>query len=189
MNDDKNFIENYWLRYQKIFAELKNDNSILELKDAIKKTSLSKGRLIFIGNGASASLASHAATDFTKQAKITSIAFNDHNLITALSNDFGYEEWVLKAIEYYTNPNDMVIFISVSGESRNLVNALEYAKKEGYITASLTGSDINNTLKNNSDYSLWVNSKAYNIVESSHTILITLIIDLLIGSPEYSVDI
>ena len=83
----------------------------------------------------------------------------------------------------------MVIFISVSGESRNLVNGMEYANKEGYITASLTGSDINNTLKNNSDYSLWVNSKAYNIVESFHTILITLIIDLLIGSPEYSVDI
>ena len=95
MNDDKNFIENIYF-----FAELKNDNSILELKDAIKKTSLSNGRLIFIGNGASASLASHAATDFTKQAKITSIAFNDHNLITALSNDFGYEEWVVKAIEY-----------------------------------------------------------------------------------------
>ena len=56
----------------------------------------------------------------------------------------------------------------------------EYAKR-GYITASLTGSDINNTLKNNSDYSLWVNSKAYNIVESFINL-----IDLLIGSPEYS---
>ena len=188
MNDDKNFIENYWLRYQKIFAELKNDNSILELKDAIKKTSLSKGRLIFIGNGASASLASHAATDFTKQAKITSIAFNDHNLITALSNDFGYEEWVLKAIEYYTNPNDMVIFISVSGESPNLVKAVEFAKNNFITSLSLTGSCQTNKLRNLTDYSLWVNCKSYNIVESIHTIWITLIIDLFVGTPEYMVN-
>ena len=56
------------------------------------RLTLNNGRLIFIGNGASASLASHAATDFTKQAKIPSIAFNDHNLITALSNDYGYHK-------------------------------------------------------------------------------------------------
>ena len=60
------------------------------------KIKLNEGKLIFIGNGASASLASHAATDFTKQAKIRSVAFNDHNLITALSNDYGYQNWVSK---------------------------------------------------------------------------------------------
>ena len=81
--------------------------------------------MIFIGNGASASLASHAATDFTKQAKIESIAFNDHNLITALANDYGYDNWVSKAIQYYVKPQDRVIFISVSGNSPNLVNGLK----------------------------------------------------------------
>ena len=71
------------------------------IKDSIKSTKLANGRLLFFGNGASASLCSHAATDFTKQAKITSLAFNDHNLITALSNDYGYDEWVSKAIQLY----------------------------------------------------------------------------------------
>ena len=131
-------------------------------------------------------LSSHAATDFTKQAKIPSIAFNDHNLITALSNDYGYENWVSSAIEYYVNDNDKVIFISVSGESKNLVNGIKYANLNNIKTASMTGSDQNNTLNKNSDCSLWVNSKAYNIVESMHTILITLIIDLFVGHPEYS---
>ena len=189
MNFDSDFINNYWMRYQKIFSELKNDDSIIKLRDAISNTSFSEGRLIFVGNGASASLASHAATDFTKQAKIQSIAFNDHNLITALSNDYGYENWVVRAIEYYAKPADMLIFISVSGESKNLVKAINYANKKGYLTASLTGSNIDNTLKAKSDYSLWINSKAYNIVESCHTILITLIIDLLVGNPEYNVNI
>ena len=140
-----------------------------------------------MGNGASASLASHAATDFTKQAKIKAISFNDHNLITALSNDFGYDMWVVKALEFYANPFDKVIFISVSGNSKNLVNGLKFAKKISLSNASFTGSSSNNFLKINSDCSLWVDSKAYNIVESIHTIWITLVIDLLIGNPEYVV--
>ena len=144
--------------------------------------------MIFIGNGASASLTSHATTDFTKQAKIPSIAFNDHNLITALSNDYGYQKWVAKAIEYYAKPEDMIIFISVSGESINLKEGIDFANKRAILTASLTGSSETNSLRNKSKYSLWVNSKAYNIVESIHTIWITLIIDLFVGSPEYMVN-
>ena len=185
--DDKLFIDDYWSRYQKRFFESRDDESILRLRDSIKETNLIGGKLIFIGNGASASLSSHAATDFTKQANIKAIALNDHNLITALSNDYGYENWVSKAIEYYADSNDMVIFISVSGESINLVKGLNYALKNNLKIASLTGSKKDNTLMKKSHYALWVNSKAYNIVESIHTIWITLIIDLFVGHPEYSV--
>ena len=122
--NEKLFLDDYWSRYQKLFFDSRDDESILKFRDFIKDTKERKGKLIFVGNGASASLSSHAATDFTKQAKIPSIAFNDHNLITALSNDYGYENWVSKAIEYYSDKNDAIIFISVSGESKNLVNGL-----------------------------------------------------------------
>ena len=148
---DKKFLDDYWSRYQKLFFESRDDKSILEFRDSINRTNLEKGRLIFIGNGASASLSSHAATDFTKQAKIPAIAFNDHNLITALSNDYGYENWVSKAIDYYSKDNDMLIFISVSGESKNLINGINFAKKRNLKTASLTGSKEQNTLRLNSD--------------------------------------
>ena len=185
---DKKFLDDYYSRYQRILFDSRDDNSILKLRNAINDTHLKKGKLIFIGNGASASLASHAATDFTKQAKITSMAFNDHNLITALSNDYGYQNWVAKAIEFYSEPNDMIVFISVSGESSNLINGINYANKKLISTASLTGSSKTNSLRKKSHYSLWVNSKAYNIVESIHTIWITLIIDLFVGSPEYMVN-
>ena len=185
---DKRFLDDYWSRYQKLFFESRNDESILNFKNSIKITNQNNGRLIFIGNGASASLSSHAATDFTKQAKIPSIAFNDHNLITALSNDYGYEYWVSKAIEYYSEKNDMLIFISVSGESKNLINGIKLAKERNIKTASLTGSKETNTIKLNTDISLWVDSKAYNIVECIHTIWITLIIDMFVGNPEYSVN-
>ena len=90
-------------------------------------------------------------------------------------------------MEYFVKPCDRVIFISVSGNSPNLINGLKYAKKENIPNASLTGSDPNNYLKINSDCSIWVKSKSYNIVESIHTTLLTLIIDLFIGKTIYSV--
>ena len=186
-NLDKKFLDDYWSRYQKILFDSRDDSSLLVLRDAISIINQSKGKLIFVGNGASASLASHAATDFTKQAKIKAIAFNDHNLLTAFSNDYGYENWVAKALEFYSCPNDKLILISVSGTSPNLIKGLEYAKSISLSTASLTGSDPDNFLKKKSDRSLWVNSKAYNIVESIHTIWLTLIIDLLVGNAEYLV--
>ena len=85
------------------------------------------------------------------------------------------------------NQNKGIIFISVSGTSKNLVKGLEYAKNKGIISVSLTGSEFHNPLRKNCDHSLWVDSKSYNIVESIHTIYITIIIDLIIGKHEYSV--
>ena len=188
MDKDKEFLKKYWDEYRRLILQGRDDSKIISLRDSIKDTIKSDGKLYFVGNGASASLCSHAATDFTKQAKIESHAFNDHNLITALSNDYGYENWVAKAIEYFVKPCDRVIFISVSGNSQNLVNGLKYAKKEKIPNASLTGSNSNNFLNVNSDNSIWIDSKSYNIVESIHTIYLTLIIDLFIGKTVYSVN-
>ena len=82
----------------------------------------------------------------------------------------------------------MIIFISVSGESKNLINGMKFAKNKKMKTGSLTGSYKENTLRINTDVSLWVDSKAYNIVECIHTIWITLIIDMFVGNPEYLVN-
>ena len=187
MSNDKDFLNNYWNEYENLIINQRDDKAIISFRNAIKDTVKSNGKLYFVGNGASASLSSHAATDFTKQAKIEARAFNDHNLITALSNDYGYENWVAKAIEYYVKPPDRVIFISVSGNSPNLINGLNYAKSQEIASSSITGSNPKNYLRLNADSSIWVNSQSYNIVESMHTILVTLIIDLFIGKKNYSV--
>ena len=104
MDKDQEFLKRYWDEYKKLILQGTDDLKIISLRDSIKETIKLNGKLYFVGNGASASLCSHAATDFTKQAKIEAHAFNDHNLITALSNDHGYENWVSKAIEYYVKP-------------------------------------------------------------------------------------
>ena len=185
---EEKFFNEYWDTYKRILFKSKDDEKFVKIKKVFKQVSQDGGKIIFVGNGASASLASHAATDLTKQGKIKSIAFNDHNLITALSNDYGYEKWVEKALSFYSSPKDMLVLISVSGESPNLINALNYAKKNSLITLSITGSSKENTLRTSTDYSLWVDSKSYNVVESIHTIWVTLIIDLIIGKMQYSVN-
>lgn len=185
--EDLKFLEKYWVIYkEKLFSDSLNE-SLISIKNEILRINKNGGRLFFFGNGASASLSSHAALDFSKQANIESLAMNDHNIITALSNDYGYSSWVEKSIQYYAKSNDLIFFISVSGESENLINGMNYAKKIGMKTVSFTGCDTNNYLKSNSDKSLWVDCYAYNIVESIHTIYITALIDLIIGEAVYSV--
>ena len=76
-------------------------SNLSELRDLIESTTSNGGKVIFGGNGASAAIASHAALDFSKQAKIESLTFHDPVLITAYSNDFGYENWLKKVLESY----------------------------------------------------------------------------------------
>lgn len=186
---EKSFFDSYWNHYKKLLFDSRDDKTLLQIKNLFLKISKNGGKVILVGNGASASLASHAATDLTKQARIKAIALNDHNLITALSNDYGYERWVEKALSYYASEKDLLVLISVSGESLNLVNAVQFAKNNLITSLSLTGSSKTNKLRSLTDYSLWVNCKSYNIVESIHTIWITLIIDLIVGKSEYSVNL
>ena len=86
-------------------------NLLLSSASLIEKTLNKEGKLIFVGNGGSAAMSSHVAVDFTKNAKIKSINFNEPDLITCFANDYGYENWVAKALEFYANKNDLVFLM------------------------------------------------------------------------------
>ena len=87
---------------------------------------------------------SHCAVDLTKNAGIRAINFNEADLITCLSNDFGYEKWVEKAIEFYGDSGDIVVLISSSGNSMNMVNAARRAKELGFKIVTFTGFESTN---------------------------------------------
>ena len=123
--------------------------------------------------------------DLTKNARIRSVNFNDSSLLTCFSNDYGYENWVKKAIEFYGEPNDVAIFISSSGNSPNIINGIDQAKLMGMKTITLSGFSPENKLSNLGELNFWVNSSAYNIVENTHQIWLLCIIDMIIGKPEY----
>ena len=78
-------------------------------------------------------MASHVAVDYTKQGGIRTLNFNEYDLITCFANDYGYENWVSKSIEFYADKGDLAILISSSGSSPNIVNAAKTAKKMVYL--------------------------------------------------------
>ena len=145
------------------------------------------GKVLFAGNGASASMASHYALDFTKQAGVPAMAFNDAALITAYGNDYGYERWVAEAIRHYGAAGDIAILISTSGRSPNIVNAADVCAELGITVITFTGFEAGNPLRGKGEVNFWANSRSYNIVESAHAMWLGLLCDLLVGKMEYGV--
>ena len=180
-----NFFKQYNQDIIKCFQRL-DKNKINSICNLIEKTSKKGGTIYLAGNGGNASTASHMSTDFTKNAKVRAISFNDTNLITCFSNDYGYENWLKAAIKYYVKSNDLVILLSVSGKSENLINAANFCKKKKIKLVTITGAKKNNLLSTKGNINYWINSKAYNIVETDQMAILSSIVDKIIGRAEYS---
>ena len=123
------FLQNYLNDFSNL---VKPENNILQklkkVKDIFVKTSKSGGKVIIFGNGGSAAIASHVAVDLTKNARIRSVNFNESDLITCFSNDYGYDRWVEKSVDFYADKKDSLVLISSSGKSMNMINACKAAK-------------------------------------------------------------
>lgn len=171
--------------YSKYFNDISkkitsiDHSKLLEITKLIQKVS-KKNKIIIVGNGGSASMASHVSVDITKFLKIRSVNFNEPNLLTCFSNDYGYENWVVEALKAYALKGDMVILVSSSGQSKNLINGAKKAKKMGLKLVTLTGFRNDNPLKKIGDVNLWANSKIYNIVEMTHHVWLLSLVDFLI---------
>ena len=185
--NEKEFITNYFKKCSDLLVRSNMVEDIIKAKEIILKTKNNGGKIIFAGNGASASIANHASLDFTKQGKVNSVNFNESAFITAFSNDYGYENWVQRAVKFYGKKEDTIILISSSGSSKNIVNAAKFAKLEGINVITFTGFSEKNPLKMLGDINFWVDSKAYNIIEGIHQLWLLSICDLIIGKAEYSV--
>jgi len=152
-----------------------NKNKRLSLYEATEKILKSVagqktkgGKVIFIGNGGSASIASHIATDFLKNCGIPAMVFNDASLITCLSNDLGYEYVFQKPIEMLAEKQDILFAISSSGKSKNILNAAQAAKKKGCLLVTLSGFAQDNPLRKMGDINFYIQSRSYGYVEIAH---------------------
>jgi D-sedoheptulose 7-phosphate isomerase len=142
--------------------------------------------MIFSGSGGSSSIASHAATDFTKQGKIRTVCFNDHNLISGFVQDYGREHWVDRCITAYADTDDAVVLMSPDGRSADVVNAARTARQKGLPVLTLSGGDEDNPLKQSGDASIWIDSFNPYVTEAVHAALIGCVVDMLVGKAEYS---
>jgi len=151
----------------------------------VDSNNLGKKTLIF-GNGGSSAMASHFSVDLTKNAKIRCVNLNEYDLITCFANDYGYEKWVEKAIEFYADEGDNIILISSGGNSPNMINGAKAARnKKVNKIITFTGNEKNNKLNSFGDIKFWINSKSYNHVENIHQIILLSVVDLIIGKSEY----
>ena len=183
--DDMTFINDYLNRYKQSLFETDVSDKLIEMKQKLLKIKNEGNKVIIAGNGGSAAISSHVTVDFTKQGGIRTVNFNESDLITCFANDYGYERWIEKAVDFYADKNDTLVLISSSGKSKNMINACKAAKRKKIKVISLTGHSKNNPLSKITNLSLWINSKAYNFIENTHQIWLLTICDLIIGQREY----
>jgi D-sedoheptulose 7-phosphate isomerase len=162
--------ENYKYYLDKVAEGAKNldQQALKAAENIILNCKKQNGIIFFVGNGGSASIASHVATDFTKAAKIQAMTFNDSNFITCYGNDYGYENWVAEAVKSHCKLCDVIVLISSSGCSPNIINAAVGAKSMGIKVITLSGFSEDNSLKKLGDINLWVDSDNYNVIEMVH---------------------
>jgi len=182
---DGNFFTHFFTEIDKTVHSV--DLGLLDKTvDLIRESSQKNGKIIVAGNGGSAAMASHVAVDLTKSAKIRAVNFNEADLLTCLANDYGYEHWVSRAIEFYSDPSDLLILISSSGTSRNIVNGGRTAREMGLKLITFSGINPGNPLQQIGNINFYADNKGYNIVEMTHHIWLLAIVDKIIGKIEYS---
>ena len=185
---DQQFIKNY---LQDFIELLKPNNdsveSLIQVRNLLLEVNSKKKKVLIFGNGGSSAIASHFSVDLTKNAKHKCLNFNEASLITCFSNDYGFEHWAAKAVDFYGDEGDLLIVISSSGQSENMLNAVSAARNGNFHSViTLTGFSEANPLNQLGTINLWVDSKSYNFVENIHQIWLLMIVDLVIGKREYS---
>lgn len=191
----KNNIDSFYCEDPAVFAErylnylatiIKNIdiNEISKFVNTLLDARKRKATIFFIGNGGSAATASHFANDLAigcndYENPFRVISLNDNvSILTAIGNDFGYEEVFVRQLRVYGNKGDIIVGISASGNSKNLINAFEYAKSIGIKTVALTAFD-GGLMRSIADEGIHIptGNKEYGPAEDAHMIL-----DHLIGS-------
>lgn len=183
--DERQWLSDYFEHYKQSIFRLDIRDQLVQLKDLLAATQGAGKKVIIAGNGGSAAIASHCAVDFTKAAGVRCVNFNEADLITCFANDYGYEHWLERALKFYADDGDLIILISSSGKSPNIIKAAEFARRKGLDLVTFSGFSGDNPLRSLGQLNLWVDSRAYNIIEMTHQIWLLAVCDLMIGKAEY----
>lgn len=152
------------------------------LIEQLKKLKRDKGKLFFIGNGASCSIASHFAADFTKRAEIPSFSVNDGSLLTCFSNDISFENAYAEILKKKMAKGDGLIAVSSSGRSRNILKAAEFVRRnhKSGLLVTLSAFKRDNPLRRKGVYNIYLPARDYGCAESGHAYYLHLLLDLFI---------
>ena len=157
------------------------DTALEQTIQSILEHAQEGGKVFFIGNGGSAAIASHMAVDFWKNGGIPALAFNDASLLTCLSNDCGYEHVFEKSIEMFAGAKDILVAISSSGQSENILRGVTTAQNKGVEVLTLSGFKDDNSLRSMGKVNFYVPASDYGYVEIIHHFLCHFMVDVIIS--------
>lgn len=162
-----------------------NNGQTLDLNEGLsmiitnlRKIKTAQNKVMIIGNGGSAAIASHLQNDLCKAAQIRAMVFTEPSLLTALSNDISYTAAYRELVNLWADKEDMLFSISSSGKSQNIIEAVNTAREQGCSPIiTLSGFLPDNPLRRMGDINLYVSSKEYGYVELAHSVLTHFISD------------
>ncbi len=168
-------------------AEGKTDGKLTALKLALDRAAqllrsamAAKASVWWVGNGGSAAICSHLAQDTMNKLELKSLFLGDHSLLTCMANDFGYRQVYARPLDRFASADDLLIAISSSGNSDNIISCVNLAHEKGMNIITLSGMSKNNKLWNcQSDVSFFLDSVLYGIVEVGHEAILHGIIETL----------
>jgi D-sedoheptulose 7-phosphate isomerase len=158
---------------------LQVEQAMLPILTMLRDLRKRKGALFLVGNGGSAAIASHAATDFLNVGELRATTLHDPSLLTCMANDYGYEAAFERILSVVAKPDDMLISISSSGRSMNIRNAAAKMREIGGSVITLSGFDKDNPLRGLGDFNVWLNSRDYGFVEIGHQFILHNLADRL----------
>jgi D-sedoheptulose 7-phosphate isomerase len=172
----KSIITTYIASAQDVLAKIDTE-AIMKALSIFEDTYRSRKAIFIFGNGGSAATSSHLAEDFSKGCAVKgkpafkAMSLTDNTpLLTALSNDFSYDDVFQKQLEIIYSPGDTILAISASGNSRNVLNGVRFAKEQGGKIVGFTGFD-GGALAGISDVNIYVPFHDFGLVEDLHLLL------------------
>jgi len=162
--------------------------------DTAKNCRRDKARIYFIGNGGSAAIASHMAIDWLKNGGFAASCFNDGASITCLANDLGFEQVFALPLSRHAKNGDLLVAISSSGKSADILAGVAAARAAGARTLTLSGFSPDNPLRRAGDMNFYVPNSLYGFVELAHLCICHSVLDLCMGwnsdgsQPVYAID-
>lgn len=156
------------------------EQGMQKLIDLFSRAKIEGKRVFFIGNGGSAAIASHMTADFMKNGGMKTYSLYDNSVTTCMGNDYGYEYVFSRPLELLADKEDLLAAISSSGNSQNIVNAIQTAQQKGLNIVTFSGFKKDNRIINMGSYNVHVPVEHYGIVESIHNLILQQIVDMIL---------
>lgn len=159
--------------------ELDYETGIQVLVEHFSRHKKTDTQIFFIGNGGSSAIASHMTADFMKNGGMKTYSLYDNAVTTCMGNDYGYEYVFSRPLEFLGREDDLLVAVSSSGNSKNIINAVHAAMVKNMEIITLTGFKKENQLKQLGMVNVYVPSEKYGIVESIHNLILQQIVDTI----------